>query len=111
MTTQTRQDLILDDGEYYVVLKQHHFAEGAVGFLERRCSVSDDTPNGRECIGAFTRCADGSWAARISTVYNPDADSECRVVATGAKRLDAIAALWQYRKSAQIGLQRRPSAR
>ena len=50
MIRQSRQDVILDDGEYYVVLMHHQFPEGAVGFLERRCSVSDATPNGRECV-------------------------------------------------------------
>lgn len=111
MTTHTRQTLILDDGEYYVVLAAHQVADGAVGFLERRCAVSDETPNGLECLGAFTRANGSGWAARISTAFDPCTGDECRVVAAGVARLDAIAALWHYRRNARIGRQLRPAAR
>ena len=110
MTTHTRQTLILDDGEYYVVLAAHQAADGAVGFLQRRCAVSEDTPNGLECLGAFTPFNSGGWSARISTEFDPRTVEECRVVASGVARLDAIAALWQSRRNAQIGRQRRPAA-
>jgi len=109
--TQTRRTLILDDGEYYVVLAEHQLADCAVGFLERRCAVSGDTPNGRECLGAFTRANAGGWTARISTEFDRRTGNECHVVAKGVMRLDAIAALWQSRRNAQIGRSSRPSVR
>jgi len=50
--THTHRTLIPDDGEYYVVLAEHQVADGAVGFLERRCAVSDETPNVRIHVGS-----------------------------------------------------------
>jgi hypothetical protein len=111
MISQTRRTLILDDGEYYVVLASHQEANRAVGFLERRCAVSDETPNGRECLGAFTRAGGCGWAARIATEFDPRTGDECHVVAAGVMRLDAIAALWQSRHNARIGPRFRPTAR
>ena len=109
MISQTRQTLILDDGEYYVVLAADQAADCAVGFLERRCAASDETPNGRECLGAFTRAGGGGWAARIATEFDPRTGGECYVVAAGVMRLDAIAALWQSRHNARIGPRHRPT--
>lgn len=111
MITPTRQTLILDDGEFFVVLAAHQTPEGAVGFLERRCATRADAPNGHECLGAFTRCDGGGWTARISTEFDQTTGRECEVVAVGVKRLDAIAALWLSRRSARIGRLPRPTAR
>ena len=111
MTIPSRQTTILDDGDYYVVLAAHQVADCAVGFLERRCSVSDEAPNGRECLGAFTRSDGGGWAARISKEFDPRTGDECHVVAVGVARLDAITALWHSRRNARIARQHRPAAR
>ena len=111
MITQARPTLILDDGAYFVVLAAHQAADTAVGFLERRCAVSVDAPNGRECLGAFTRDACGGWTARISSEFDAATGCEHQVVATGVARLDAVAALWQSRRRARIARQPRQAPR
>ena len=111
MTTRLRETLILDDGEYFVVLAAHQPAGAAVGFLERRCAVTSEAPNGRECLGAFTHAQGIGWTARIATEFEPAAGCDHHVVAAAATRLDAIAALWRARRYAQMSLRPRAAFR
>jgi hypothetical protein len=111
MSRKAIQTLILDDGQFYVALAAHQAPEGAVGFLERRCPVTSDAPNGHECLGAFTRSEGGGWTARISTEFDPRTRCEYQVLVAGVMRLEAIAALWQARRHARIPRQLRPSTR
>ena len=102
MTKLARRTIVLDDGEYFVHLANHQPRDTAVGFLERRCPLSDATPGGAECLGAFTSSADCTWQARIATAGNAPTDPGFRVVATGVSRLDAIVALWRSRLEAEV---------
>lgn len=96
MITQTRNGVLLDDGSYYVVLSSHQAEVSAAGFLVRRCCVGHNTPNGHECLGAFTNSL-GGWTARISAAFDPETHRDFHEVATGVVRMDAIVALWQSR--------------
>lgn len=109
--TGIRETLILDDGEYFVVLAAHQPAGTAVGFLERRCPVTSEAPNGRECLGAFTHAQGIGWTARISTEFDPSSGCDHQVVAASVARLDAIAALWRARRCARISLRPRAAFR
>lgn len=111
MTNQNRQSVILDDGEYFVVLAMHQVADGTVGFLERRCAVSGDAPNGHECVGTFTRAANGGWAARLASEFDPATGREYHLVADGVMRLEAIVSLWRSRQLARIAGRSRPTNR
>jgi len=101
-TTRTGQ-LILDDGEFYVVLNPNHAPDVAAGYLERRCFVTPSTPGGFECIGSFTMQPGGLWEAKISKVYEAADDSDCTVVTHSVDRRDAIVALWKARYEAFVG--------
>ena len=101
-TTQTAQ-VILDDGEFYVVLNPNHTPDVAAGYLERRCLVTPSTPGGFECIGSFTMQPAGAWEAKISKVYSAVDDCDCTVVAQEVDRLAAIVALWKARYEAFVG--------
>jgi hypothetical protein len=92
--------VLLDDGEFYIELNCNHDAVIAPGFLERRCERGLTTPEGFECVGGFSKRPDGSWRADINAPWDEESDSDCRVVADGVERMNAIAALWQRRHEA-----------
>lgn len=92
--------IVLDDGTMYVDLNVNSAASSAPGFLMCRCYFGPTTPGGVECVGSFGKSTDGTWQARINAPYDPLLDSDCRVVASRASRMDAIAALWIARHAA-----------
>ena len=96
----TTDKVILDDGEFCIDLNCNYEASNAPGFLERRCPYSATTPGGFECIGSFDKAVDGTWRADVNAPYDPATDGDCRIVAQGVSRLDAIAALWRERHTA-----------
>jgi hypothetical protein len=100
MKTLTQPELLLDDGNYYIVLNPHQAASTAAGFLQRRCSVGSATPGGFECVGSFAIETDGRWAAHIAKDCGAVDDSSSTAVTTGVDRLEAIIALWQARRLA-----------
>jgi len=102
MANQNRQTVILDDGVFFVVLAAHEAEDGAVGFLERRCTVSSRAPNGHECVGTFTRGVNGGWAARLASEFDPATGREYHLIVDGVMRLEAIVSLWQSRQRARI---------
>ena len=95
-----KDQVILDDGEFFIDLNCNYEASNAPGFLERRCPYSATTPGGFECIGSFDKAVDGTWRADVNAPYDPATDGDCRIVAQGVSRLDAIAALWRERHTA-----------
>lgn len=98
--TMGTSSIVLDDGSIYVDLNANYEASKAPGFLMCRCDFGPTRPEGVECIGSFGKSTDGTWNARINALYDPLLDSDCRVVASGASRMDAIAALWTARHDA-----------
>ena len=98
----TPDEIILDDGVFFIDLNCNYEVSSAPGFLERRCAYGPKTPGGFECIGSFDKALDGTWTADVNAPYDPVTDGDCRKVATGASRMDAIAALWRERHSALI---------
>ena len=103
MTPVVHRNIVLDDGEYYVDLAAGQALDSAVGFLERRCRPTGAAPNGFECLGAFTMASNLTWEARIATAFDISTGRDCKAVAAGVSRLDAIAALWRARRDACFG--------
>ncbi|POR07961.1 hypothetical protein [Diaphorobacter sp. LR2014-1] len=95
----SKDQIILDDGVYFVDLNCNYETAKAPGFLQRRCSNGLTTPGGYECVGSFDKAADGTWRADVNAAYDPETDGDCRRVIEGVSRMDAIAALWAARKS------------
>lgn len=95
-----KDQIILDDGEYFIDLNCNFEATIAPGFLQRRCAYSSTTPGGFECVGGFEKSFDGTWRVDVNAAYDPDTDGDCRVVIEGVTRMDAIAGLWANRKTA-----------
>ena len=93
----TTDEIILDDGEFFIDLNCNYEASNAPGFLERRCAYNATTPGGFECVGSFDKALDGTWNASINMAYDPETDSDSRVVVDGVTRMDAITALWGAR--------------
>ena len=91
--------IILDDGEYYIVLNCNYPAQNAPGFLQRRCSIGPTTPGGYECLGSFDNMPNGTWKTDVTAPYDAETDGDCRVVAIGVSRMEAINALWKARMS------------
>jgi hypothetical protein len=100
MNISTGKVFLLDDGSFFVVGADGG-AQGSAGFLERRCAISPETPNGTECLGAFVQRPDGKWEARISTKFDMASRSDCKILSTSSERVDAIVALWRARHEAQ----------
>lgn len=96
----SQDQIILDDGVYYVDLNSNYEPSCAPGFLERRCSVGMTTPGGFECVGNFDKALDGTWNASINDHYDPATDGDSRMLVKGVSRMDAITALWANRTSA-----------
>lgn len=92
--------IILDDGAFFIDLNWDHPQASAPGFLVHRIDFGAGHPVGFECIGTFDQMGDGTWSACINTAYDPATDRWILIVASGAARLDAIAALWKERRSA-----------
>jgi len=92
--------IVLDDGEFYIELNCNYDAVIAPGFLQRQCAWGLTTPSGFECVGGFSRKADGTWWAEVNASFDEDTGGDCCVVAEGVSRMDAIAALWQRRHDA-----------
>lgn len=96
----TKDQIILDDGTFFIELNCNHEAGDAPGFLNRRCAHGPTTPGGYECVGSFDKASKGRWNASVDTRYDPATDSDSRLVSTGTYRLGAIIALWQARHDA-----------
>ncbi len=94
------EEIILDDGQYFVELNSNYPLKDAPGMLLRRRARSDTTPGGNECIGSFDKRLDGQWNADVTVPYDPVRDVECHVLAEGVDRMDAIVALWTGRRMA-----------
>ena len=47
------EEIILDDGQYFVELNSNYPLKDAPGMLLRRCARSDTAAGGHECIGSF----------------------------------------------------------
>ena len=101
----SHDQIILDDGTFYIDLNVNYKSHEAPGFLSRRCALRPTTPGGYECVGSFQKSADGAWGANINAHYDSNTDSDCKVVAEGVTRMDAIAALWLARKQALLSHQ------
>jgi hypothetical protein len=101
MSNPLGKSVLLDDGEFVVVSAAGDGLRRCAGFLERRCGLSAETPNGLECLGAFVQRTDGAWEARISTPIDAASGTDCKVVAASNDRLDAVVALWQARHQAR----------
>jgi hypothetical protein len=97
---ETLGEVLLDDGQFLVVLDVNQSADMANGYLKRRCFVGPSTPEGTACVGNFVQEPSGRWCATINAPYDLRSDSDCTVVATGAARLDAIIDLWHARHDA-----------
>lgn len=95
-----KDQIILDDDEYFIDLNCNYEATIAPGFLQRRCAYGLTTPAGFECVGSFDKALDGTWNASVNAPYDPETDGDSLAVAEGVSRMDAIAALWAARKSA-----------
>ena len=98
----TQDEIILDDGVFFIDLNCNHKPSEAPGFLERRCGYGPKSPGGYECVGGFEQALDGTWRADVNTPYDPATDGDCRFVIEGVSRMDAIAALWRERHAAHI---------
>lgn len=105
MNTRKSLTLLLDDGVYFVALSNPMSGSESAGLLERRCVVTDLTPNGSECVGTFIRTPAGLWAARLATAFDPATGLDYRQLGVDGSRLDAIASLWGARHSACIARQ------
>jgi hypothetical protein len=70
-----------------------------------RCPRSDAAPRGAECVGAFFGGPEGTWSARIAGAADVRPEIEYDTIVAGAKRLDAIAALWLARHDARLAQQ------
>jgi hypothetical protein len=101
----TTNQIILDDGQFYIELNTNFESACAPGFLHHRCVQSPTNPGGHECVGSFQKSTAEYWSADIQSAYNVETDSDCNVVAMKATRLDAIAALWTARKFAYLAHQ------
>lgn len=97
--------IIIDDGSFYIELNGNYEADQAPGFLQRRCAYGTTTPGGYECVGSFQRRA-GQWSADVSAPYDPATDGDCLSLGLFANRMDAIAALWKRRHEALCTHQR-----
>ncbi len=95
-------EIILDDGKFFIDLNCNYEASNAPGFLERRCAYSATTPGGYECIGSFDKALDGTWKADVNATYDPETDGDCFIVAKGVSRMEAITALWRARHVALV---------
>ena len=93
-------EIVLDDGEFYMELNGNYAAFEAPGFLHRRCGYGLTTPGGYECLGSFAKTVDGTWRADVAAPLDRDTDSDCTVVAERVSRMDSIAALWVNRNLA-----------
>lgn len=94
------EQIILDDGTFYVDLNVNYPAEAAPGFLLRRCPVGLTTPGGYECVGSFCQVGNGLWRADVNAPYDPETDSDCLGLGEFKDRKDAIVALWHGRRYA-----------
>ena len=97
-----RQNVILEDGEFLVVLHDGHRTELSAMFLERRCGVSPETPRGLECVGACVPTPGGLWEARIAVRTCAAYPEGVRIVVSGAARLDALVSLWRARRETDV---------
>lgn len=97
--------IILDDGKFFMSLNVNYEASIAPGFLSRRCALGPGTPGGYECVGSFQKSTDETWSANINAHCDPETDGDSEVVAKGVTRLDAIAALWTARTQAILSHQ------
>ena len=95
-----KDQVILDDGMFFVALNSNYAADDAPGFLNRRCSYGLTTRGGYECVGGFDKALDGRWRADVNAPYDSETDGDCRRVIEGVFRMDAIAALWRERHNA-----------
>jgi len=94
--------IILDDGRFFIDLNCNYAASDAPGFLSLRCFAGPTTPGGFECLGSFNKTTDGTtWEARVSAPYDSEIDSDSRTVITGVSRMEAISALWRERHTAE----------
>ena len=97
--------IILDDGHFYIELNANFESASAPGFLLHRCAQSPSGQGGHECVGSFQESTGGYWSADIQSAYDVETDSDCKVVAMKSTRIDAIAALWIARKFAYVAHQ------
>lgn len=94
------ENVLLDDGEFYVEHNAGYPLERGNGFLLRRCKVTLTTPGGYECVGGYNQKPDGQWCADVHVLFDEASDSDCCRVGVYGDRLDAIAALWLARHTA-----------
>lgn len=92
--------IIIDDGSFYIELNGNYDADQAPGFLQRRCAYGPTTPGGHECVGSFHCRPSGQWTADLSAAYDPATDGDCLSLGLFTSRMDAIAALWLRRHEA-----------
>jgi hypothetical protein len=105
MSSVSQPTILLDDGEYFIALGAGREQAVAAGFLEHRCARSDAAPRGAECVGAFFGGPEGTWSARIASAADGHPEVEYDTIVAGAKRLDAIVALWLARHDARLAQQ------
>jgi hypothetical protein len=95
------QDLLLDDGTYFVQLDPERRVdeEVAVAYLGRR-GIGGDT----QLVGSVEMQTDGRWRASVATDPAQDSQGYRRVTSDRENRFDAIVALWQNRSEAFVNL-------
>jgi hypothetical protein len=94
------RNVLLDDGQFLVVLHEGHRAELSAVFLERRSRWIPETPQGLECVGACIPRPDGLWETRIAIADSAECTDGHRIVASGLGWSDALVRLWQARQEA-----------
>lgn len=101
MRIEQNDEVLLDDGTFYVTLcTEPRGPPMASGVLRKRCPVSARTPFGYDCIGQFSEQPDGRWLAGIDVVSGVGCGVEEYLVASGVERMMAIVLLWQARRNA-----------
>lgn len=103
----TTGTLLLDDGEYLLLLKHRGPLAAGLGYLFRRCRVSEAAPEGLECVGGYDLQLFERWSASITVPYDAAIDSDCLCLGCFNDPLTAICTLWRQRHLA-FALQPRP---
>lgn len=91
----TDDKIMLDDGEYFIQHNENYPLENGNGFLMKRRALGE-----ADAIGGYEFKIDGKWHVDVTTAWDEETDSDCRMVGVFDERLDAIPALWLARHTA-----------
>ncbi|TCF96456.1 hypothetical protein BZM26_37570 [Paraburkholderia strydomiana] len=100
MTAKENDDVLLDDGKYFVQRNLSNPPAADNGFLMRRCRHHVTGPVDVECVGGYDLSGDGQWLVDVATPDNGKDNAGSRVIGRFGTRLEAIHALWQHRHEA-----------